>query len=491
MIFSSPLFLFRVLPVLLFIYLFLRDSHRRPFLLCASLFLYAWAEPAWSWNLLFTILISLTAGIGISSSLSDRFRKRWLIIGISGNLLLLIGFKYTTFILEAISPLLRLLQLSPIPLPTIPLPLGISFSTFLGISFLVDLHRQPEPEPSRSGRFSIPALYISFFPTILAGPITPYRELSPQLRLPTPDPLAFSTGITRFITGFAKKVIIADPLGELCRELFGLPPGQWSFSIVWVGMIAFTLQIYFDFSGYSDMAVGLGRIFGFRFMENFNHPYIADSIRDFWTRWHKSLTRWLRDYLFLPFSYSISRRFKRDRYGGIRIESWAYGAGILLTWVICGFWHGAAWTFIFWGMFHGLMILGERFLWGKPLKRIWKPLQHLYALTVVIIGWVFFHATSIKEAFSQLGIMLGLTRNSDTLSLSLFLNREHLEIFIIALMGTMPLQRHGERLGKLLAPASWPLWSPLLKKVFLAIVFIISIVYMANATFQPFIYFRF
>jgi alginate O-acetyltransferase complex protein AlgI len=340
---------------------------------------------------------------------------------------------------------------------------------------------------------------LSFFPTILAGPITPFREMEPQLQLPANRRTCLEEGATRFIVGLAKKVLIADTLAKTAGAVFAIPGPDLTFPVSWLGIGAYTLQIYFDFSGYTDMAVGLGLIMGFRFMENFYYPYAAISVRDFWTRWHKSLTRWLRDYVFLPLAYKISRAIKGDRWLGVKAESWCYSIAATATMLICGFWHGASWTFVAWGGYHGGALLLERFVWGRRLKKVWRPIQHLYALILIMAGWVLFRSSSFAQAVSFFKAMAGLNRGLPRIyAPALYLDPEQAIALAVGILAGIPLV---PSLGRRLR-----LWrerrpmrhfpavetaAALGRLLLLAALFILSAMYLAQQTFQPFLYFRF
>ena len=311
------------------------------------------------------------------------------------NLSLLAACKY------APSPIAAAQAAAP---PAWHLPLGISFFTFMAMAYLIEVYNRAVPA---EGNIVHTALFISFFPTVLAGPINRYSRLRPQLSERQVTPAHVLQGLRRVIIGLGKKVLLADTLARTVDAIFAIPAPGLTPPLAWLGAAGYTLQIFLDFSGYSDIAVGLGRMFGFTFMENFKTPYLSRSITDFWNRWHISLSSWLRDFIFLPVAYAISRRIKGDRWLGIRVDSWCYYPSMLLTMFLCGLWHGAAWTFIAWGLYHGLFIMLERQALKKRLQRLWPPLQSAYVLLVAGCGWVLFRSADLLQATGFWRAMLG------------------------------------------------------------------------------------
>jgi len=407
MIFSTPAFLFLFLPPVLLISLFLKKEAQNFFLLLASLFFYAWGEGWIVLLLLASASFNHFFGLAIGKSDSPKKRKALLVAGLGFNLSLLVVFKYAGFIMANLEPLLRSLGMAAGKNFAWHQPLGISFFTFMAIAYLVEVYNRLCPAESK---FLHTALFISFFPTVLAGPINRYSSLGQQLAERQTTPELLSQGIRRFIIGLGKKVLLADTLASVSDQIFAIPASGLTAPVAWLGAACYTLQIFLDFSGYSDMAIGLGRMFGFTFMENFNAPYISRSITEFWTRWHISLSTWLRDFIFLPTAYAISRRIKGDRFLGIRVDSWCYYPAMMLTMLLCGLWHGAAWTFIAWGFYLGALIMLERFALKKLLKRLWPPLQIAYALLAVGFGWVLFRAAGFSQAAGFWRSLLGFGR---------------------------------------------------------------------------------
>ncbi len=391
MLFSSSVFLFIFLPaVLLGNYLLRGQRARNLLLLGASLLFYAWGEPVYVFLMLFSICANYLLGRGIDARRGGG-RKALLILAVVLNLGLLFVFKYLNFTIENLNALLGL-QIPPVELS---LPIGISFFTFQALSYCIDVYRGTA-EVQRN--ILDLGLYISFFPQLIAGPIVRYNSVAEQIRRRTVDAEGFQQGVMRFILGFAKKILLANNLAAAAERAFALAgAGELSTAMAWLGSLSYSLQIYFDFSGYSDMAIGLGRMFGFRFEENFNYPYISRSVSEFWKRWHISLGRWFRDYIYFPL-------------GGSRVGKGKLLRNLFAVWLFTGVWHGAAWQFIVWGLMYGLLVAFEK-LSGIPGRLRTKAGKGLYAaLTLLIVnaGWVLFGAQSFDAALCQLGAMLGL-----------------------------------------------------------------------------------
>ncbi len=406
MLFTSLLFIFLFLPLTLFFYFIAANRFKAPLLFLASLIFYAWGGFSYTSVLLGSIVINYVSGILIGQAKAERGRKRWFVMGIIANILLLVVFKYTNFLMDNVNLLTSLFQWDELVVNAIILPLGISFYTFKAISYLISVKRR-EVEEQRN--FIQLGLYISLFPQLLAGPIDRYRTLAPQLANPSPNIDLFASGIRRFTLGLAKKLLIANALSSATTEIFGLQLMQMDVSLAWFGAALYMLQIYIDFSAYTDMAIGLGRMFGFRFMENFDFPYLSRSVHEFWRRWHISLSFWLRDYLFLPIAYSTSRKLVKKRYFNIKTDYLIYLPAALVTFVICGIWHGAAWTFLGWGLIHGLFLVFERIGLSRFLKRTFPIIQHAYLLLFLLLSWIFFRSGTLAEAFTYIRVMAGLS----------------------------------------------------------------------------------
>jgi len=399
MVFSAPTFLFLFLPAVLAVVWLAPRALRNIVLLAASLFFYAWGEGEYVCVMLGSIAFNYLAGLTLGPAHGERARSLGLALAITGNLLMLGWFKYAGFLGENVS-----FGLSAIGLDVraggafedVHLPIGISFFTFQAISYLIDVRRGSHPPQRNPVRL---ALFIALFPQLIAGPIVRYKELADQLVHRVVDIEGFAEGLRRFTIGLAKKVLIANSLAIPADAIFALPANDLSSSVAWFGMLCYSLQIYFDFSGYSDMAIGMGRFFGFKFPENFNLPYRAASLTEFWRRWHMSLSRWFRDYLYIPL-------------GGNRRGSARTYANLLLVFVLCGLWHGASWNFLVWGLFHGAFLMAERAGGGQWCDRLPRPIAHAYCLLAVGVAWIFFRTDSLPQAGTFLAAMVRIPGNA-------------------------------------------------------------------------------
>jgi alginate O-acetyltransferase complex protein AlgI len=425
---------------------------------------------------------------------SPRPRKLILALALCLNLALLAGFKYAPFFAANFNPLRRAVGLRPWQVAAWPLPLGISFFTFMAIAYLVEVYRRACPAEKN---FLHTALFIAFFPTVLAGPINRYSRLARQMSERQATSALLASGIRRFVIGLGKKVLLADTLARTADAVFAIPAAGLGSAMAWLGIVVYALQIYLDFSGYSDMAIGLGRMFGFSFMENFNFPYLARSIRDFWNRWHISLSSWLRDFLFLPLAYAVSRRIRQPRLLGVQAESWSYYPAMLFTMLLCGLWHGPSWTFIAWGGYHGVFIMLERFVLGRVLKRCWRPLQALYSLAIVCCGWVLFRSVDLAAAAAYWRAMFGFGRRAGIHPVPA-LDAKTLFCLLAAILVSLPVRPALERgLEKWLcragrSPRPWQrTGGMLLTDLLLALVLLASAMELAMSSYKPFIYFRF
>lgn len=492
--FSSLIFLFLFLPIFLLFFFLLKKEAHNSFLVIASLFFYSWGEGRYLLLLLISILANYFFAKWIDRAASKKIAKFLFISAVSFNLGLLIIFKYANFIASNLN-----ISLTKNP---IHLPIGISFYTFLAISYLVDVYRKTLPAQRNVLDF---ALYISFFPKLVTGPLTLYHDFAPQLALKREVTLDdFSYGIRRFIFGLGKKVLIADAVGKAAGQVFSLPAQHLTAGLAWLGIICYTLQIYFDFSGYSDMAIGLGRMLGFKIPENFNYPYMAKSIKDFWTRWHISLAKWLRDYLFLPLAYAILRKIKKERLFKVKAEGWAYYIGTFFTFLLCGIWHGANWTFFFWGGYYGVLLVLEQAGLRKFLKKnVWSPVRLLFCQLLVIIGWVFFRSPNLVYAFSYLKALAGFGTGDGLMYYpALYLNAEIIFFMLLGIIGSFPLfpvmkswyekrEKRLQEIGASIRLKTWTLSYAIVNSVYLTFILLASAMIMAGGTYQPFIYFRF
>jgi len=490
--FSSLIFLFLFLPVFLVFFFLLRKVARNVFLLAASLVFYAWGEGQYILILLLSIAANYFFGFLIDYSDGKKYKKTIFILAVAFNLGLLVYFKYTHFILDNLN--------MPGAAGPIHLPIGISFFTFQAISYIVDIYRKTVPNDKNPVNF---ALYMALFPKLITGPIIHYHNLSKQILKPGFKLDDLAEGIKRFIFGLGKKVLIADTVARTANQIFAIPAEHQTAGLAWLGIITYTLQIYFDFSGYSDMAIGLGRMCGFHLPENFNYPYISKSIKEFWTRWHISLANWLRDYLFLPIAYSMLRKIKADRLLRIKAENWSYYISAFTTFLLCGIWHGANWTFFTWGAFYGVLLMVEHAGLRKFLKRKIPFIRIFYTQFMVIIAWVFFRSDSMGYAFSYLEAMFGFgTGEGVHYYPALYLNAEILFFIVLGIAGSFPLfprlkgwyekigDRAGDRDGKTAARLLNSGFA-LVYTLYLTAVLLLSIMVMTSGTYNPFIYFRF
>ena len=458
-------------------------AFRNIVLLLASILFYAWGEVFYVGVMIASIISNYIIGKLIYDAQGSRDNRTsphiYLMLGIAVNVGLLISFKYANFITNNINLILSVFDISAIDLAPIHLPLGISFFTFQAISYIVDVYRK---EVRAQQNIYNLALYISLFPQLIAGPIVRYHDVALQIIDRTHSVELFSSGVQRFIFGLAKKMLIANPLGEVADNVFALSGSDLTMPLAWIGIFSYTLQIYFDFSGYSDMAIGLGRMFGFRFHENFNHPYIAKSLREFWRRWHISLSTWFRDYVYIPL-------------GGSRVSTLRVYLNLLIVFLLTGIWHGASWNFVVWGLFHGFFLASEHMGFSNILNRVWKPVQHLYVALVIISSWVFFRADTLTQAMDYFSAMANIANwHTATFLYAQTLSNESIYVFAIGLIFSLPiytwLKHHLTTFSenstlKVVALIYIP------RLTILSVLLMLSILKVASSTYNPFIYFRF
>lgn len=483
MLFSSAVFLFLFLPAVILGYYILRGSWRNIFLLISSFVFFAWGGVSYSVILLISIFLNYLFGQLIGRNLGNKRKKIWLGFGVGLNLLILGIFKYANFIIANINNLFEVFQIPLVENKSIVLPIGISFYTFQAISYLVDIYRKEAEVQKNILRLG---LYIALFPQLIAGPIVRYHDIARQLAFRTHSFEKFGYGVQRFLTGLAKKILIANSFAFVADEVFAVVPADLSASAAWLGIIAYTFQIYFDFSGYSDMAIGLSSIFGFKILENFNYPYIARSIRDFWRRWHISLSTWFRDYLYIPL-------------GGNQLGPKRTYINLIIVFFLTGLWHGASWNFVAWGMIHGLFLIFERIGGEKMLNKLWKPLQHLYTLFVVVMAWVLFRADDFSYAWGYYKTMFGFTTAEYGLyELSKYLNTEFYIVLLVATLGSTKIFVNSAdfiRKSGMNAPDRFQLslqsFQALITIGFYLGLLVLSAMYLISETYNPFIYYRF
>ena len=480
MLFSEPTFLFFFLPAVLLAYFGLGARYRDLVLLVFSLGFYAWGERAYVLVLCASILLNWACGLGAARERESGGSRRMLLAAIIGNLLLLVGFKYTNFLADNLSALLVALHLPPLHLGPVHLPIGISFFAFQGMSYVIDVHRGTVS--AQNSLLKI-AMYKSFFPQLIAGPIVRYVDVKPQIEHRTVGLDDFAEGIRRFILGLGKKMIIANVVARPTDAIFALPAGQLSGTLAWIAVVGYALQIYFDFSAYSDMAIGLGRMFGFRFLENFNYPYIATSMTDFWRRWHISLSTWFRDYLYIPL-------------GGNRVAPARRYVNLMTVFALCGLWHGASWNFVIWGLFHGAFLIAERLGAGKRLSVAFRPARHAYVVLVVLVSWVFFRADTLTSALATLRAMAGSAHPVQSVpGIRMFVDAEVILAGVLGLVGSTPVMAAVMRWAQSRSRAGGaPHLGPSVEAarlLGLMGVFVYSVMLMAAGSYSPFIYFRF
>ena len=463
MLFSGIPFLFYFLPCVLLVYFIVPQKGRNAVLLAASLFFYGWGEP----KFLLFMVFSIAQGY-VFARLIGRGRRKKLFLTLSLVLsFALLGYcKYADFFIENFNAVTGL----SLPLLKIALPIGISFYTFQIASYEIDVYRGDVAAQHNFIDFSA---YVAMFPQLIAGPIVRYRDIAPQLKERTHSLEAAASGASRFAVGLGKKVLVANVLAQLVSAYKA--SAEQTALYAWLYAIAFTLQIYFDFSGYSDMAIGLGRIFGFSFPENFRYPYIAKSITEFWRRWHMSLGTWFRDYLYIPL-------------GGSRCSRIRHIFNILVVWMATGFWHGAAWNFVFWGLFYAVLLMAEKFFLLPALKK-GRVLPHVYVLLAVTLGFVLFDAASLKDALHQLGTLFGAGTASGLGTEALYMLRSYGVVLALAVLGATPLPAmlwKKAQEAKSLAPVL-TVAEPLCTLALL----VLCTAFLVDGSFNPFLYFRF
>jgi len=486
-VFSSLLFLFRFLPLALAGHLLVPRRWRNAALLLASLFFYAWGEGAVVLVMVASIAVNWGAGHVINKC-DDRIRRQlWVALSVAFNLALLCVFKYLGFFVDTLNALLWRLDSPILHVKAIGLPIGISFFTFQAMSYVIDIYRgdaRPQKNPLDFG------LYIALFPQLIAGPIVRYRDLASQLAQRTVDISGFAHGARRFIMGLAKKVLIANELARASEYAFHQSPSsELSVGLAWIGLVAYGLQIYFDFSGYSDMAIGAGRMFGFRLRENFLHPYASCSLTEFWRRWHISLSSWFRDYLYLPL-------------GGNRCGALRTYRNLLIVFLLCGLWHGANWTFLVWGLWHGAFLIAERVVRARPglralAERVPRPASHAYLLLVVLLGWVPFESSNLGAAWDYVACLFGAgTASAPRWTAEMVLDPLLLTVLLAGALGSLPILPRLRALHCTLASRGgasrgMALALDLCGHACLALMAVLAVASLAGGTHDPFIYFRF
>ncbi len=464
MLFSSIPFLYYFLPAVLIIYFLVPRVLKNTVLLLASLLFYAWGEPKYVFLMIGTICLFYFCGIAIGKSKTDKMKKLWLTVSVVVSLALLAVFKYADFFVSSFNAATGL----SIPLLRLALPIGISFYTFQCLSYTIDVYRGNAQVQKNILSFGA---YVALFPQLIAGPIVRYVDVARELDSRTHTKEDFALGLRRFLVGLSKKILLANSFGEL-TEVFRASEEK-SVVFYWMYAIAFMLHIYFDFSGYSDMAIGLGRIFGFRFIENFNYPYLSRSISEFWRRWHMSLGSWFRDYVYIPL-------------GGNRVSKLRWVFNILVVWMLTGLWHGAAWNFVLWGLLYAVFLLAEKWL---PLDKLPDILRRVYVLLIVMLGFVLFNAADLSQALSDVGGLFGFGGIPAVTEETLYYLRSYGVLFLLGFVGATPLVRDlatkletGKRSANVIA---------VLEPIVLLAMLLVCTAYLVDGSFNPFLYFRF
>ena len=469
MVFSSILFLFRFLPIFFICYFAAPKRMKNIILFLGSLIFYAWGEPVYVLLMLFSTLVDYVNGRLIERCRGSRKAKIPLVASVVVNLAVLGFFKYGDFLVHTVNSLTG----ASVPAPGLPLPIGISFYTFQTMSYTIDVYRGNAKAQRNLLDFGV---YVAMFPQLIAGPIVKYRDVAERLHERSVDLQSVSHGAKRFCFGLAKKVLLANGIGMLWADISGRDYRQISMRTAWLGILAFAFRIYFDFSGYSDMAIGLGEIMGFHFPENFNYPYISSSVTEFWRRWHISLGSWFREYVYIPL-------------GGNRKGLPRQLVNIVIVWMLTGIWHGAGWNFLFWGLWFAFLLVMEKMFLGKVLSWFPRIVGILYTAVAVLTGWVLFAVETPSGIFGYLRAMLGLGGFIDRDAL--YLGGEYYVLLLIALAVSTPIPKMlADRLEKSKTGPGMALWR-LGEKVIPAALLLLAIAGIAGDSYNPFLYFRF
>lgn len=463
MLFTSISFLYYFLPIVIILYFIVPKKFKNFFLFLSSIFFYFCGEPIYTFLMIGEIFIAY-----VGARYLEKHRKKSILVSLLAIHIGALGlFKYSDFTINNINQIFG----SKIPLLKLALPIGISFYTFQIISYVVDVYRG---KVKAQKSFLKLATYVSLFPQLIAGPIVRYETIEKELDNRTSNFENFAYGVRRFVIGLGKKVLIANMLGELC-DVFSTT-NEKSVLFYWIFAISYSLQIYFDFSAYSDMAIGLGRMFGFHFLENFNYPYISKSITEFWRRWHMSLSSWFRDYVYIPL-------------GGNRKETIILVRNIFIVWALTGIWHGANWTFVIWGLMYGIMLIIEKLLLTKHLEKMPSILQRIYVLFTVMISFIIFNANSIGEAWNNIIGLFGANGESLINASTVYYLKSYLVVLVIAIIGSTPLLKN--IIEKLKTKTNANKIINLLEPIAMASILTIVTAYLVDNSYNPFLYFRF
>ncbi len=474
MVFSSILFLLCFLPCFLLIYYITPSRFKNIVILASSIFFYTWGAPKFIAVILASILLDFVLARLIHSETDKRRKKILLAASVTVNLLVLLYFKYANFFVENVNAVFTGFGMKQLAWTTVALPIGISFFTFHELSYIIDVYRGVKPPMKKLSEY---AVYIMLFPQLIAGPIIRFHEISDQIterkhRIHADNAFA---GFFRFVIGLSKKVLIANVLGEYADAVFDSHVAFLNSYTIWIGALAYTFQIYFDFSGYSDMAIGLARMMGFVFPENFNNPYISQSITEFWQRWHMSLSRWMKDYLYIPL-------------GGSRVTAARLYMNLCIVFVVSGLWHGAQWTFVLWGVYHGVFLIFDRIFLTRITSFIGKPIRILITFIIIVVGWVFFRAEDAQSAFLLAGRMFLLTPPSFAFPPSL---KFYAVLVVASLFCFIVSSRHIERFSQTVFEPKGTGLQLAAKGVVIICLLFLCMADLLGSSFNPFIYFRF
>jgi alginate O-acetyltransferase complex protein AlgI len=481
--FTRPFFLFCFLPATLLLYTAAPRRLKNATLTVLSLVFYAAGEWRFLGWLVASVAVNYWIGRGLEATRGRPWSRRLLIIGVTSDLSLLLVFKYYGFAMENVNAARGWFGAAPVHYTHLLLPLGISFFTFHKISYKVDVYRGLAE--ARKAPLDL-ALYILVFPQLIAGPIVRYREIAHEVVSRAMTRADFAAGARRFVLGLGKKMIVANTMATCADGVFAVPTDQLTTGLAWLGVVSYALQIYFDFSGYSDMAIGMARLFGFHFPENFNYPYLSGSITEFWRRWHMSLSRWFRDYVYIPL-------------GGNRRSPARTYLNLVIVFFLCGLWHGASWTFVTWGMLHGALLVVERLGWLRTLARLPRPVRHGYALLMVLVGWAFFRADTVGQALGMVGAMAGFARGDGLMqNARVYVNAEVVLAFAVGAIGSVPALAWGRQAWRWLAARAGVRVAPVFEFAHLGAemaavvsIFVYSSMLVAAGSYNPFLYFRF
>ena len=460
MLFSSNVFLYFYIPIVLALYFITPRKARNVVLFLVSLFFYGWGEPVYTLLMVATIALNYVCGAIIHSrKVAGKSAKAALIVGVVLNIAILGFFKYATFLMESLQALLPMVKL---PIPEISLPIGISFYVFQSMSYIIDVYRDDAPVQKNPITFGT---YVTLFPQLIAGPIVRYADVAQQLQHRREKLETFASGIRLFVVGLAKKVLLANQMGALWEFL----QGQSGALAAWVGIAAYALQLYFDFSGYSDMAIGLGRLFGFEFLINFNYPYISKSVTDFWRRWHISLSTWFKEYVYIPL-------------GGNRKGLPRQILNLLVVWGLTGLWHGASWNFLLWGLYYGILLIIEKVFLLKVLEKLPAVLRHIYSIFAVLLGWALFFFEDMTKLGAFFTRLFSFTATGEAALLHM---AAYVPLFAVAVIAATPL-------GKCLwAKGEGKTWHSWLALGGTAVLLLLCVAVLVSQSYNPFIYFRF